>query len=140
MILIKGRAVAFEMADGREIVCPRSYGMIHDPEGRDLPRCAVFVGPYTRTKKRVDLTDSAADYFGSGYDACQAEIDVPSGPWKSQGEIAQIYYVRTGISHAGSYHHRFAESATVRLSRCRSFYRVDLPRGCVVNWRGFVDP
>jgi len=141
MILIKGRKVAFEMTSGKTIRARPNYAIIHDPEGQSLPYCNVLIGPYQKTKTPVELTSEAKKYFGSGYPGTAAFVDFPRGPWKSLGAVRTIYYERThGSQNEGRYFHPFDEKQTVTLSRCGSFYRLELPKGCVVNWRGFVYP
>lgn len=139
MILIKGRAVKLEMADGSYVRVPVSYGMIHDPDGGSLGKCFVFVGPYKTTRKRVEMTGDAKSYFGPDYEARGAVVDVPSGPWNSIGDAVQIFYQRPG-KHAARYYHLFDKRAKVSVARCRRFLRIDLGHGCIANWRGFVYP
>ena len=140
MILIKGRRVWCEMRDGREIYCPASFGMMHDPEGEHWPACVLLIGPYRRSRRSVDLSNAAKDYFGPDYDGHEASIDVPQGAWKSLGEVSEIFYERTGLTHPGDYRHAFRKDSHVILSKSGRFFRLELPKGCVVNWRGFVNP
>lgn len=140
MILIKGRRVQLEMADGRWIVPPARHGIIHDPDGVQLPKCSVFVGPYTTTRTPAPMTRDAEAYFGSDYQAVSAVVDVPKGPWALVGEAVQIRYDRPGTKYRGKYFHFFEKRTTVQIFRCRRHLRVELQHGCIVNWRGFVYP
>jgi hypothetical protein len=150
-ILIKGQKVTFQMADGRNIVAPARAGMMHDPEGQAIPYCQILVGPYQKTNKPVELTSEARNYFGSDYPGRAGSVDFPAGPWKPLGEVRQILYQRTpGSRHEGNYFHPFKKKSSwgmsfkqaeyPTLSKCGSFYRLELPSGCTVNWRGFVNP
>lgn len=146
MILIKGHSVSFEMADGQWIKVPKTHGIIHDPDGHQLPKCVVYVGPYTTNKNRFGkgqerhLTKDAEQYFGPDYVGTGAWVDVPVGPWSPKGESVQIRYYRTGTKYRGKYFHMFETRTTTVIASCKRFYRIELPGGCIVNWRGFVYP
>jgi len=147
-ILIKGDHVRFEMTDGSMVTLPEAHGIIHDPEGYQLPYCDVYFGPFETTRQRVELTKKAKAYFGRGYEGNRAIVDVPiEGPWEPIGESIQIFYKRRGKDTRKFYH---PKKQPVRLSRCTArvaregasgtFYRLELPNGCVLDDRGFVWP
>lgn len=138
-ILIKGKDVKFQMTDGRWIVAPADYGMIHDPDGKRLDRCFVYVGPFKNSGESVALTNDAETYFGSKSHGLKAVVDVPKGPWTPLGQATQILYRRPG-KFKGKYFHFFDKKTTVLISRCRNHFRIELQNGCIVNWRGFVYP
>jgi hypothetical protein len=140
VIVIKGSHVEFRMADGSRRRLPVSYGMIHDPDGKNFPRCSVFVGPVTRTQQPVKPSSKAVDYFGSKYIPRKAIIQglVRSRNWVPVGEVAEIFYVRRG-RHADRYYHPF-KRFNPTLSKSGRFYRLDLRDGCIVDDRGFVFP
>jgi hypothetical protein len=142
MIVIKGSHVRFELADGSIVHPPASFGMIHDPDGETLSKCDVYVGPYKKGRKEVPLTRHARSYFGRSYVTRSANVDVPGGPWNPVGDVVQIFYRRPATTqtakHRGNYFHKMKKP--VGLSKCRSFYRLELPDGCIVNERGFVFP
>ena len=140
MILIKGKNVSFEMADGRWLHLPKGYGIIHDPDGSHLERCSVYVGPYKVFSQRAKLTKEAEAYFGPDYQGMTAEVDVPLGPWSPIGEATQIRYYRPGTKYRGKYFHFFEGKTPVRISKCKKHFQIELPGGCIVNWRGFVYP
>jgi hypothetical protein len=140
MILIKGRNVQFQMSDGKWISPSRRYGLIHDPDGTQLPRCFVYLGPYKTTSQRVPLTRDAEAYFGPDYQGTAAVVDVPRGPWEPLGDAVQIRYDRPGTRYRGKYYHFFNEKTVVQLSKCKNHFRIELQDGCIVNWRGFVYP
>ena len=121
------------------LAVPKAFGLIHDPEGAQLSRCFVYVGPYKLTKKPIESTSAAKDYFGSGFDMMQAIVDVPTGNWNPVGRASQVLYYRPG-QYAGRYYHLFEKNVSVTISKCRNHFCIELPGNCVVNWRGFVYP
>jgi len=139
MILIKGKDVKCEMADGSVFHAPVSYGIIHDPEGKQLSKCVAYLGPYRTNKKPIEMTSDAKQYFGSDYDARSAVVNIPDGEWKPMGTVTQIFYKRPG-KYEGKYFHLFNKNTKVLLSRCKNHFRLEMPNGCIVNWRGFVYP
>lgn len=138
MIIIKGERVAFKMADGSVKRCPPSYGIIHDPDGRQLPRCVVFVGPVRRTQQPVEGDRKVRAYFGSDYKPKKAFVDLPARAWHPVGEVVEILYARRG-RYAASYFHPFKKFSP-SLSKSGRFYRLELRDGCIVDDRGFVFP
>jgi hypothetical protein len=140
-IVVKGSKVVFIMTDGREIRLPRGYGIIHDPEGKALPRCEVFFGPVKKTKRiAANPSSKVRRYFGSKYTPKEGVVDVPSGPWHSVGDANEILYERTkGSQYAGNYFHPFKRFPPT-VSKCGRYYRVSLKDGCIVDDRGFVFP
>lgn len=165
MILIKGDHVRFEMteqpfqvvpgafeeitrarekgkATGPILTLPDNYGIIHDPEGYQLPFCDVYFGPFEVTQQKTELTRKAKAYFGRGYEGHRAIVDVPvQGPWEPVGETIQIFYKRRGKDTRKFFHEK---KQPVPLSRCTSrgvtHYRLELPNGCQLDDRGFVWP
>jgi hypothetical protein len=136
MWLVKGRKISFEMADGPDINLPVSFGMIHNP--KQTTKCRVYFGPYEKTPEQVaQLPHIATLYFGSDYNGRVGYVDIPEGKWTAVGDVTRIYYERPG-EHADYYQHPFDEP--VPLSRNRQWHRIVLPKGCVVNERGFVQP
>ena len=136
MWLIKGRRISFEMDDGTTLELPVSHGMMHNPNKQS--RCRVYFGPFERSGESITKVDRfTTNYFGSDYKARAGYIDFPEGKWTHVGAVARIYYERPG-EFSDYYQHPFKEP--VPLSRNGSFYRLELPKGCVVNDRGFVSP
>ena len=144
-ILVKGGEVDLILVDdeenylsGNTIVLPAGYGMCHDESGRNLPKCSLFFGPIQTTAERVSkLPKNAAQYFGGDYEGLKARIDVPSGKWNSVGRVKEILYYRPG-RYEGDWRHEF--EVPVALFRQGRWYRMQLPRGCVVTWRGIEKP
>jgi hypothetical protein len=136
MWLIKGREISFEMDDGQKIALPKRYGMIHNP--KQSTKCVVYFGPYERAGESVtQMPRIASLYFGSDYDARGGYIDLPEGKWDRVGNVNVIFYDRPG-EHSDYYRHEFKEP--VPLSRNGEYWRITLPKGSVVNDRGFVSP
>ena len=138
MIIIKGERVVFKMADGSTKRLPPAYGMIDDPDGRQLPKCVVFVGPCRRTKEPLDGGGKARAYFGSKYPTKKAFVALPAKSWHPVGEVVEILYMRRG-KYAASYFHPFKKFSPT-LSRSGRYYRLELRDGCIVDDRGFVFP
>ena len=143
-VLIKGYGVKFERTAGKAIVLPYRYGIIHDPEGTILPPCNVYFGPYTISKRVVEAPSRAArEYFGRDYKLRYITVAIPSGTWKPVGEVAVLHYVRTeGSAHGGPYFHPIKQplNPSAPLTKNGRFYKIAMPDGCVINWRGFVFP
>jgi hypothetical protein len=140
-IIIKGSNVVLIMADGKKLRLPPSYGIIHDPDGTDLPRCDTFFGPVRKSKRIAKAPSSKSRrYFGTKYNPKEATVDVPSGPWHSVGEVVEILYERTkGSQYAGRYFHPFKKFSPT-LSKCGRYYKLALRNGCIIDDRGFVYP
>lgn len=141
-VLIKGSKVVFIMKDDSKIRPSSSSGIIHDPDGQAFDRCTVYVGPVTYTRRRPQSVPSKATrYHGRNYKHRIVEVQVPvDGPWKPLGEVVEILYERTrGSQYAGRYFHKFKQRSP-RLFKCKSYYRLDLQGGCIVDDRGFVFP
>lgn len=138
MIVIKGERVIFKMAGGRTVRVPAAYGIIHDPTGKQLPKCVVFVGPVRRTQQPAEGDSRSKAYFGTKYQPKRAFVELPRRTWQPVGEVVEILYVRRG-KYAGSYFHPFKRFSP-SLSRSGRFYRLELRDGCIVDDRGFVFP
>lgn len=158
MIRVKGSEVSFRLTSGKTLALPPRFGILHDAEGDRLPKCTVYFGPFTYTRKHAKADQLSKEYFGDGYDLRVAKIPLPpkDAIWKSAGEAVQIFYYRPG-EHEADYEHGFGGSkgsilslfkdeqkeTPVRVSVTkgrRKWYRLELPETCVLNWRGFVFP
>lgn len=124
------------------LAMPPPYGMIHDATGEHLPKCLLYVGPYERSREPVELDKPGRAYFGRGYRATRATVDVPTGPWRQVAEASRILYVRDRGRFAAdqSYVHRF--SRPVPVLRCGRFHCLELDQGeaCDLSWRGIERP
>jgi hypothetical protein len=140
MILIKGYDVQIQLEGGGWLNPPVEYGIIHDPDGVQLPKCSVYIGPYKRSSIRASMTSDAKKYFGNSYVGVQAITTVPvNSDWKYLGNSIQIRYRRVG-KYKHKYFHFFKGNTVVQITKCDKYYRIQLPEGCIVNWRGFVYP
>jgi hypothetical protein len=155
VLAVKATHVAFETPgdrDGRpSIRLPKAYGMLHDEDGAQWDRCSVLIGPWKSTRERLpDLDRKARRYFGPGWEATAAVVDLPPralGAWEFVSEVKRIYYVRRGNIMGGKlFQHpfkkrwyQFGDKRALLYSR-GSFRRLELPDGCVINYRGFVSP
>jgi len=144
-LIAKGRNVFVDLSDGREVTLPGT--MLHDPEGKAWPRNSVLFGPIARGHRGAPPDDDAQAYFGSGYRAKVGSAKVPPRGlqgWQRVGTVTDIYYTRGGRSHPGRYHHGFGQGmfnhGRVTLYRRGRWWRIQLPRGSVLNARGFVKP
>ncbi len=152
-LIAKGRSVAFDMKDGSSVRC--SGGMLHDPSGRWWPRNSVLCGPFRVTRKADDdeVSGEARHYLGSSHNTKMGSVNTPPkalGEWKYIGEVEEIWYVRTGKKRPGTYFHPFSKPgalATIlkgkgkaRLYKRGNFCRLDLPRGAILDSRGYVWP
>src|SRR5579871_2903331 len=96
-LIIKGGRVELELDDGSVIVSPPDHFMVHDPSGQVLDSCTLYVGPVRLTDERVtDLTAEQRWYFGHGYDARKALLDVPMARWCALGATRVIEFFRRG--------------------------------------------
>lgn len=151
--IVKGRSCRFEMKEGRDVTC--AGAMMHDPTGKAWPPRSVLCGPIKRrlrTANDDELAGAGRHYFGGSYTAKVVEIDAPSrgmAGWRYIGEVERIYYTRTGRKNPGRYQHEFNRRGLtqlvmgkkkVRLYRKGRFVRLELPRGAILDTRGFVHP
>jgi hypothetical protein len=140
-IRVESDRVAFEMADGKMRRLPATYGTIHDQEGKVLPKCSVFFGPYKKLGRKVEMSRSDRRYFGGEYKAQLAKLPkIPVAGWKEIGPVAKIFYVRKGTRAPGGYHHPFAEGHRPVLFKSGRIYRLDLGSACLVDDRGYRWP
>jgi hypothetical protein len=139
-VMIKGRAVVLMMSDDRAMARPANHGIIHDPTGQDLPRCDVFVGPFHRGRGVAMLDQYGKQYYGRRYNATDAEVDMPLGPWRPAGQARAILYQRDKGVYASERPYRHVFKHLVDVERCGSMVRLRLGDGCLLSWRGFIKP
>lgn len=152
MILVKGLGVSFDMTDGHQVEVPGDFGWMHDDGtgGRLLPHCTVLVGPFKAQGKRPHpgaVSWAARKWFGDDYDVRQGDVRLPDleAPWKELGVVERIYYWRTGdldyyLKHNFKKRILFVFPSEVILSQRGSWLRLDLPKLCRIDERGFVSP
>jgi len=147
MLTAKGYEVSFRLKTGRVVRAPRSYGLLHDPEGRAWPKTSVIIALFRRSGRSSPPSGDASRYFG--YAPRQGTIDLPPknlSSWRKVGEVAEIDYWRPG-THEGDYFHpfkpkgwMFSEKTWPTLYRRGRTLRLEMGDGAVLNWRGFVYP
>jgi hypothetical protein len=152
-LIVKGTKIIFELADGSDVKPPPSYGMLHDPQGKAWPYRSLLIGPFRHGGKAPEdeVTTEARKYLGKGHTVKRGSASLPprSGPWEKLGEVAVLYYYRGGTRARGGMRHVFGKmsvakvllgSGKAHLSRCGSWYRLNLPAKAVVDDRGLVFP
>lgn len=144
-MLVRGDAVEFEPEGGGEIISlPSKYVFLHDHTGRLLRRCDFYVLPCARSMTqsvRIDPTviRKAQDYYGQDVKLEHVNVDIPKASWHRVAQIQRIIYKRTG-KHRGHYQHPYNQPVWLYASDAPPGWRVELPDGCIVDARGFVDP
>lgn len=150
MILVKGLGVSFDLAGGGEVTPPGDHGWMHDDGSapKALPRCTVLVGPFQRSGRTPGAVSWAArKWFGEDYDAREGDVRLPDidAPWRDLGVVERIFYWRTGdldyyLKHNFKKRILFVFPSEARLSSRGSWLRLDLPKLCRIDERGFVSP
>jgi hypothetical protein len=157
LLIRKGTRVIVDLTNGRTVVCPRSWGMLHDPDGEDWPKDSVLIIPYRITGEPIDYSP-ARHYFGSGYDVERGEPTGALPPkdlraWTRIGNVGRkdkpsLWYTRPGTSHPGPFKHKlnsgwmpwlFGKKRAILYRRPRA-YLIDFPDGLIADARGFVHP
>ena len=141
MLIAKGYRVALRMDDGR-IVRPRG-ALLHDESGQAFPRGRVLIAGFKKTGKPVRKTK----FFGPDYQPHEGVLSLPGdrsqlvrlSSWRVIGDVEHIEYDRVG-EHAAAYEHDFRNEAMPRLWKRAGAYCLELRRGTVFSWRGFVEP
>lgn len=151
-LVSKGHSCIFEMVDGRDI--STKGGMLHDPSGKTWPSRSVLIGPFRGGLRKADPDEvdaAAKHYLGSSHPAKIGMVDTPPKDltsWTYVGDVENILYTRTGRRRPGRYEHPFNKSwvtlftgkKRVKLYRRGRYYRLQLPRGAILDSRGFVVP
>lgn len=138
-VTIKGGRVEIELVDGRVIVSPPDHFMVHDPSGQVLDSCTLYVGPATLTDEPVvDLTAEQRWYFGFGYDARKALLDVPEARWCPDGAARVIEFFRRGTRYEGDWRHEF--STPQPLFRSGRWLKLKFPTDCQLTNKGLEKP
>jgi len=153
MLICKGKAVSFDLADGGKIDAPASCGMMHDPTGRYWKKTSVLVAPFEKLGDEVEGDKYSKDYLGRTHLTRAGDVRLPPrelSAWTYEGECVKVWYTRTGKKYGGRrFQHEFNKAGLQRLVRGRgkarlysrgSVYRLELPRGAVLDARGIVWP
>lgn len=128
--------------DGGGTIRPRGAALMHDPTGRHWPKTSCLIASFNRTGKPLSKpTDEATAWATDPSFVKMGAVDTPSRTldgWKFLGRVERIDYTRKG-AHADMYTHEF-KSPHPRLYRKGNVLRLELGRGAVFSWRGFVTP
>jgi hypothetical protein len=138
-ILVKGGRVDLYLEnESSPVVLPPDYGLVHDPNGRDLDKCSLFVGPIEVTDEPISqMPPEAVEYFGSDYEARKAFLDVPNEGWNLVGRVVEIVYFRPGKLE-DDWRHKF--DAPQELYRSGGWYLLRFPEDCKLTHRGIEKP
>jgi len=138
-ILVKGGRVDLYLEnESSPVVLPPDYGLVHDPNGRDLDKCSLFVGPIEVTDEPISqMSPEAVEYFGSDYEARKAFLDVPNEGWNLVGRVVEIVYFRPGKLE-DDWRHKF--DAPQELYRSGDWYLLRFPEDCKLTHRGIEKP
>lgn len=96
-LLARGTLVAFEMRGGGTIELPQDFAMLHDPANRHVRECTLVCCRCVFRVQRPHGIDAmmqkeAEKYFGSDAELVYCTVDLPRGPWKLLGDVAQVLY------------------------------------------------
>lgn len=156
-----GRHVAFKLETRRTLEAPARHGMLFDATGRDWPACSLLVAPFEQGRRDADereLSGGGKAYFGKSASVRAGAIELPDRSlrgWQERGEVSEVYYQRAGTRAPGRYRHKFhaptgllrvvfalksaAKEPAILYSMGR-MYRLELPKGCIIDDRGIVLP
>lgn len=137
----------YSIASSNYIVLPVKHIVVSDNRGVVLPRCDVFFLPRFGATKKLDpdevvpdALDEAKAFYGNT-PLGTAGVRMPSGSWKKVADIDWIEYYRWSEKvESGDYHHPFKEPLTLWKSTSAQMWKLPLPDGCRLTWRGFVYP
>ena len=111
MLIAKGRKVAFDLVGGEQVDAPAAHALLHDASGRYWPKTHLLIGPITPGPLAKDPPADADRYLGRDHDVHEDRADLPPRTgWTKLGDVATIYYERTGkrrISPTRKKAHRF---------------------------------
>jgi hypothetical protein len=147
MLLVRGDLVSFALEGGAVVQVPKHFGLVHDTTGECFSKCKLFVCQYRLGGAGGDIgrgraATVAGEYFGDTRTCRAGSVAIPRGPWQRIGVVEHVYYARYG-SRKGYYEHGFKTTeprVTLHKQRSGKSLLLDLPDGCIVNWRGFVWP
>jgi hypothetical protein len=144
---VGGDRVALLFTDDSVLELPAAYGWMHDPDGKDWPKCSLLIGPFKRTGKPLDAPRAARSFLG--HRTLAGRTDLPARAlegWDNIGRVVEILYTRHG-DHANDFKHGFASGwwfwkkpRPVPAYQRGSFTRLELGRGCKIDFRGLVSP
>jgi hypothetical protein len=149
-LVVLGNKVCFTNDDGSETLLklPAHCCIVHDETGKRYDRCHVFfVAPAGRKRKAIDEADERAvkraeAYYGKGVELGVQDYDIPASEgWRKVGDFPRIEYYRySEVVETGDYHHKWKSPMPVYQSKNGKAWKMPLPAGCQLSWRGFVWP
>jgi hypothetical protein len=155
MIIRKGNGVSFELEDGREVVAPKSWAMLHDPDGKKWNACSGLIVPFRTRQRRAtpeEMEGAPRDYLGKQHVGYVSTVRLPPrslASWERVGPVAKIWYTRQGTRAPGPYWHPFGKrqwqylftkGKKAVLYRRPGALRIELQSGCLWDDRGIVRP
>ena len=154
-LVCMGRQVEIVLRDGREVKPNARIGMLYDELGEFWSPDSLLVASFDQG---TEETTHGRGYFGKQAIVYEGHVDLPPeslGVWKKLGEVKEIYYDRAGTKHPGFFHHEFnkprglyrllflfkkAGKLPAVLYQYGDAFRIELPRGSIVDDRGIVMP
>ena len=150
--LVMGTLVSFKLRGRREVIdAPDRLGLIHCASGSEWPRCVLMVGPFQRgdeiPSSEVSLaarkflrTDDYKPHEGSF-----TSPRVDSDSWRVLGSLQKIWYLRQGaldfyLKHEFKRRQFLVFPAETTLAKLGSWWKITMPRLCIINERGIVSP
>lgn len=157
-LICMGRRVEFVLRDGREVRARRERdGMLYDESGFYWPKCSVLISPFNNGREEVKGISKARSFFGRVrvFEGIAPVLPPRSlSAWRELGAIDSVFYERAG-KHSGLFRHRFNAprglwqlvwpfmrdgKKPATLYSHGGCFRVELPKRCVVDDRGYVVP
>lgn len=154
-LVCMGRQVELVLRDGREVKPGARVGMLYDSTGTYWPATSLLVMSFDQGNAE---TAHGHDYFGKQARVLEGSVEPPPkslSSWTKLGEIEEVYYDRAGTKHPGFFRHVFnkpkglykvlfmfkkAGKLPAVLYQCETAFRIELPRGSIVDDRGIVMP
>lgn len=144
-MVILGFGVTFVETSGHLRWLPQDLVLVHDPTGKRLRRCDVYIAPIAGLASLSDVDPRSRDFADSWYDSEKLHgvaVALPSPDWVALTRVREIRY------HAQRQHryHPFETSdgrsspQVLYENRRTTAWKVRLPSGCLIEARGFVKP
>lgn len=157
-LLCRGTRVSLKLEDGSSLSFEGAA--MHDATGRAWPKCSVLIGPFPREGARQateeEMKGAPRQYLGRTYRGKVSQpFDLPPrglAAWTKVAVVthATIFYTRGGTKYPGRYRHTMNKGRWIidlvkgegraTLWRHGRYHRIDLPKGCMLDDRGFVWP
>jgi hypothetical protein len=153
-----GRDVAFIMRSGHEFEAKRKRdGLLYDDTGKHWSKESLLVAPFEQGDEEIE-NDRAHEFFGSDFAIYRGGIIPPpkqlKNGWRNLGEVKTVFYERAG-KYEGPFKHEFNKprglwrliwpfdrrsKGPALLYARKGCYRVEFPKGCIIDARGIVMP